>query len=67
MTRFGQLNTLRNQIFLGFMFVMVIVLATVGFFMYGQVSVLLRNSAEKHIEQTADSGNGQIGCTDPAD
>jgi two-component system sensor histidine kinase YesM len=60
LTRFGQLNTLRNQIFLGFMFVMVIVLATVGFFMYGQVSVLLRNSAEKHIEQTAVQATGKL-------
>ena len=60
MTKLGQLNTLRNQIFLGFMFVMVIVLATVGFFMYGQVSVLLRNSAEKHIEQTAVQATGKL-------
>lgn len=60
MTRFGQLNTLRNQIFLGFMFVMVIVIATVGFVMYGQVSVLLRNSAEKHIEQTAVQATGKL-------
>lgn len=60
MTRFGQLNTLRNQIFLGFMLVMVIVIATVGFVMYGQVSVLLRNSAEKHIEQTAVQATGKL-------
>ena len=30
MNRFGRLNTLRNQIFLGFMLVMIIVLALVG-------------------------------------
>ncbi|WP_373285812.1 sensor histidine kinase [Paenibacillus segetis] len=42
------------------MFVMVIVLATVGYFMYDQVSVLLRNSAEKHIQQTAIQATGKL-------
>lgn len=60
MNRFGRLNTLRNQIFLGFMLVMVIVLALVGGFVYEQVSVLLRNSAEKHIQQTAVQATGKL-------
>lgn len=60
MNRFGQMNTLRNQIFLGFMLVMVIVLGAVGYFTYGQVSVLLRNNAEKHIQQTAVQATGKL-------
>lgn len=60
MINLGRLNTLRNQIFLGFMLVMVIVLTSVGVFMYDQVSVLLRNSAEKHIQQTAVQATGKL-------
>ncbi|MEV5025313.1 cache domain-containing sensor histidine kinase [Paenibacillus sp. LPE1-1-1.1] len=60
MKKLGQLNTLRNQIFIGFMLVMVIVLASVGYFVYDQVSVLLRNSAEKHIQQTAVQAMGKL-------
>ena len=60
MNRLGRLNTLRNQIFLGFMLVMVIVLALVGAFVYDQVAVLLRNSAEKHIQQTAVQATGKL-------
>ncbi|MFH0071209.1 sensor histidine kinase, partial [Peribacillus sp. NPDC056705] len=60
MGRFVKLNTLRNQIFLGFMLVMVIVLALVGVFVYDQVAVLLRNSAEKHIQQTAVQTTGKL-------
>ncbi|WP_338552589.1 sensor histidine kinase [Paenibacillus sp. KS-LC4] len=60
MKKLGQLNTLRNQILIGFMLVMVIVLASVGYFTYGQVSVLLRNSAEKHIQQTAVQAMGKL-------
>ena len=37
---------------------MVIVLALVGVFVYDQVSALLRNSAEKHIQQTAVQATG---------
>lgn len=60
MNKFNALNTLRNQIFLGFMVVMVIVLASVGLFTYDQVSVLLRNNAEKHIQQTAVQASGKL-------
>ncbi|GMK42513.1 sensor histidine kinase YesM [Paenibacillus sp. CCS19] len=56
----GRVNTLRNQIFIGFMLVMVIVLASAGLFTYDQVSVLLRNNAEKHIQQTAVQASGKL-------
>lgn len=39
---------------------MVIVLALVGVFVYDQVAVLLRNSAEKHIQQTAVQTTGKL-------
>lgn len=60
MLKLARLNTLRNQIFIGFMLVMVIVLASVGIITYDQVSVLLRNSAEKHIQQTAVQATGKL-------
>ncbi|CAM4092471.1 sensor histidine kinase [Paenibacillus alkaliterrae] len=60
MNLWGRINTLRNQIFLGFMFVMVLVLAAVGLFNYEQVSVLLRSNAEKHIQQTAVQATGKL-------
>lgn len=60
MNLWGRINTLRNQIFLGFMLVMVLVLAAVGLFNYDQVSVLLRSNAEKHIQQTAVQATGKL-------
>ncbi|WP_317972735.1 sensor histidine kinase [Paenibacillus sp. CCS19] len=42
------------------MLVMVIVLASAGLFTYDQVSVLLRNNAEKHIQQTAVQASGKL-------
>ncbi|MEK3882794.1 sensor histidine kinase [Paenibacillus sp. PL2-23] len=56
----GTMNTLRNQIFVGFMLIMAMVLASVGFYAYNQVSVLLRNNAEKHIQQTAVQATGKL-------
>lgn len=53
-------NTLRNQIFIGFMLVMIIVLTAIGVFTYNQVSVLLRASAERHIKQTAVQTTGKL-------
>ena len=53
-------NTLRNQIFLGFFIVMIIVLTTVGLFVYKQISNLLLSNAEKHIHQTAAQAMGQL-------
>ncbi|GLX70272.1 sensor histidine kinase YesM [Paenibacillus glycanilyticus] len=58
--QFNRMNTLRNQILLGFMLVMLLVLVSVGFFTYGQVSELLRNNAEKHIQQTAVQATGKM-------
>ncbi|WP_110929995.1 cache domain-containing sensor histidine kinase [Paenibacillus bouchesdurhonensis] len=60
MSKFIRINTLRNQIFLGFMLVMIIVLASVSFFTFDQVSILLRNNAEKHIQQTAVQATGKL-------
>jgi len=53
-------NTLRNQIFIGFLLVMIIVLTAIGVFTYNQVSVLLRASAERHIKQTAVQTTGKL-------
>lgn len=60
MIRLRDMNTLRNQIFAGFTLTMIVVLAFAGVFIYGKVSVLLRNSAEKHIQQTAVQANGRL-------
>lgn len=54
------LNTLRNQIFIGSLFVMMLVLGSIAFILYQQVSVLLRNNAESHIEQTAIQTTGKL-------
>jgi two-component system sensor histidine kinase YesM len=58
--KLGRLNTLRNQIFIGFLLVMIIVLASAGVFTYDRVSTLLRNSAERHIQQTAVQATGKL-------
>lgn len=55
-----KMNTLRNQIFIGSMCVMMLVLGSVGLLMYHQVSVLLRNNAESHIQQTAVQAAGRL-------
>ncbi|MFC4599286.1 cache domain-containing sensor histidine kinase [Cohnella hongkongensis] len=55
-----RMNTLRNQIFAGFTLTMILVLTFAGAFIYGEVSVLLRQSAEKHTEQTAIQANGRL-------
>lgn len=60
MTKLGRWNTLRNQILLGFMLVMCVVLMLVGVIMFDRVSVLLRNNAEKHIQQTAVQATGKL-------
>lgn len=58
--RWGNVNTLRNQIFIGFMLVMVMVLTSVGLYAYDQVAAMLRNNAEKHVQQTAVQASGQL-------
>lgn len=58
--RFKELNTLRNQIFIGFLLVMLIIISVSGTFVYNRVSVLLKNNAERHIQQTAVQANGRL-------
>jgi len=60
MSRWGGMNTLRNQIFAGFTVTMIAVLTFAGVYIYGQVSDLLKSSAEKHIQQTAVQMNGRL-------
>lgn len=58
--RFKELNTLRNQIFIGFVLVMLIILLVSGAFVYDRVSILLKNNAQRHIQQTAVQANGRL-------
>ncbi|ADU94271.1 sensor histidine kinase [Geobacillus sp. Y412MC52] len=53
-------NTLRNQILVVFLFVMVIVLSLVSMITLKQVSLLIRNNAENQIKQTAIETSGRI-------
>ncbi|MCG5026785.1 sensor histidine kinase, partial [Anoxybacillus flavithermus] len=53
-------NTLRNQILVVFLFVMVIVLSIVSMITLRQVSLLIRNNAEGQIRQTAVEASGRI-------
>ncbi|OKP76631.1 histidine kinase [Paenibacillus helianthi] len=55
-----ELNTLRNQIFIGFLLVMLVIIAVSGAFVYNRVSFLLKNNAERHIQQTAVQANGRL-------
>ncbi|MBU9714319.1 sensor histidine kinase [Evansella tamaricis] len=53
-------NTLRNQIFIVFITVMVIVLLIVGVNTYNVVSAVLKSNAEKQIQQTAIQASGKM-------
>ncbi|MCT2537037.1 sensor histidine kinase [Aquibacillus koreensis] len=53
-------NTLRNQILVVFLTVMVIVLAIVGAMTFSRVSMLLKNNAEEQIQQVAIESNGRF-------
>lgn len=53
-------NTLRNQMLVGFVSVMTIVLICAGFITFHSVSILLKNKAEKQIQQTAIQANGRL-------
>ncbi|MDQ0229351.1 cache domain-containing sensor histidine kinase [Metabacillus malikii] len=53
-------NTLRNQILLVFLSVMVLVLCLVGIMTYNLVSSLLQTNAEKQIQQTAIEATGRM-------
>ncbi|MRN56111.1 sensor histidine kinase [Paenibacillus sp. LC-T2] len=55
-----KLNTLRNQMLLGFLAVMLIILTFVGGITFHSVSTMLKNNAEKHIQQTAIQANGRL-------
>lgn len=59
-SRFREMNTLRNQIFLGFLGVMLVIIAVSGAFVYDRVSSLLKDNAERHIQQTAVQANGRL-------
>lgn len=53
-------NTLRNQIFIGSLLVMLLVLGSIALIVYNQISVLLRSNAESHIQQTAVQASGKL-------
>ncbi|WP_082350821.1 cache domain-containing sensor histidine kinase [Paenibacillus xylanivorans] len=58
--KMGRWNSLRNQIFVGFVLVMLMVLFIAGIVAYDRVSGLLKTNAEKHIHQTAVQANGRL-------
>lgn len=58
--KFRQINTLRNQIFIGFLCAMLIIIGIAGIFVYDKVSFLLKNNAERHIHKTAVQANGRL-------
>lgn len=58
--RLNRINTLRNQILTVFLFVMAIVLITVGTMTFSLMSTLLKTNAEKQIQQTAREVNGRM-------
>jgi len=60
MNRLRLWNTLRNQIFVGFLVVMIVVLGFAGNVTYDRVSELLQRSAEKRIQQTAVQANDTL-------
>ena len=55
-----KINTLRNQMLVGFLAVMLIILTFVGGITFHSVSTLLKNNAKKHIQQTAIQANGRL-------
>ncbi|MGX6444477.1 sensor histidine kinase [Neobacillus sp. K501] len=60
LNRLKKWNTLRNQILFIFLFVMIIVLLVVSLLTLRHVSSLLKNNAEKQIQQVAIEANGRI-------
>lgn len=54
------IHTMRNQILVGFMLVMAVVLGLFGVSTYSSVSMLLKNNSSRHIEQTAVQANGRL-------
>lgn len=58
--RIKELNTLRNQIFVGFLLVMLVIIGVAGLFIYKNMSVQLKNNSERHIQQTAVQASGRL-------
>lgn len=58
--RVSRFNTLRNQMLFGFLLGMLLILSMVGIVIFNSVSSLLKNNAEKHIQQTAVQANGRL-------
>jgi|GEM_PF-2022481 len=56
----GRFNTLRNQIIVIFLFVMIIVLFLAGIVTFHLVSTLLEKNVEEHIQQTAIQTRGRL-------
>ena len=59
-SKLKNLNTLRNQMLVGFLAVMIVILLFVGIVTYNSVSDMLKNNAEKHFQQTAIQANGRL-------
>ncbi|WP_226037085.1 sensor histidine kinase [Aquibacillus saliphilus] len=57
---FRKWNTLRNQILIVFVFVMLIVLVIVGILTYNRVSMILKDNAEEQMEQVAIETSGRF-------
>lgn len=53
-------NTLRNQMLVGFLLAMLIILLVVAIVMYDSVGTLLKNNAEKQTKQTAVQASGRL-------
>lgn len=60
MNKLRNMNTLRNQIFITYMLIMIAILSSVGFYLYGQVTKLLQSNTERHMENTAVQATGNI-------
>lgn len=58
--RLSKMNTLRNQILVVFLLAMGIVLLLVGIMTFQLVSTLLKNNAEKQMQQTAVQASGRL-------
>lgn len=53
-------NTLRNQMLVGFLAAMLIILIVIATVMYDSVGTLLKNNAEKQTQQTAIQASGRL-------
>lgn len=60
MSKLMKYNTLRNQMLVGFLLVMLVILLVVAIVMYDSVGTLLKNHAEKQLKQTAIQASGRL-------